>query len=69
MAFACSPSHAQEISADDTVSVYVPSIPRDRIDTIYYNKDWRTTSNKAFANYYRLALYPADNTQQKEFKT
>lgn len=50
-------------------SVVVPEEPQDRIDTIYYNKNWRVTKNKAFASYYRLALYPADSTVTKEFKT
>ena len=43
--------------------------PQDRVDTIYYNKNWKVTKNKQFASYYRLALYPADETTIKEFKT
>ena len=39
-----------------------PPVPQDRLDTLYYNKSWKATPNKAFANYYRLALYPADST-------
>ena len=46
-----------------------PSVPQDRLDTLYYNKSWKVTPNKAFANYYRLALYPADSTAAKEFRT
>lgn len=52
----------------DTVVVPAP-IPQDRVDTIYYNKNWKVTTNKAFANYYRLALYPVNPAMQKEFKT
>lgn len=46
-----------------------PPVPQDRLDTIYYNKNWKVTPNKAFATYYRLALYPADTTAPKEFRT
>lgn len=46
-----------------------PPVPQDRLDTIYYNKNWKVTPNKAFATYYRLALYPADTTAPKEFGT
>lgn len=46
-----------------------PLVPQDRLDTLYYNKSWKVTPNKAFANYYRLALYPADSTAAKEFRT
>lgn len=46
-----------------------PVVPQDRVDTIYYNKNWKVTTNKAFANYYRLALYPVNPAMQKEFKT
>ena len=46
-----------------------PPVPQDRLDTIYYNKNWKVTPNKAFATYYRLALYPADTTASKEFRT
>lgn len=46
-----------------------PPVPQDRLDTIYYNKNWKVTPNKAFATYYRLALYPADTTEPKEFRT
>lgn len=49
--------------------VVIPEEPQDRIDTIYYNKNWKVTKNKAFASYYRLALYPADAQATKEFKT
>ena len=46
-----------------------PPVPQDRLDTLYYNKSWKVTPNKAFASYYRLALYPADPTAAKEFRT
>lgn len=47
----------------------VPVVPQDRVDTIYYNKNWKVTTNKAFANYYRYALYPVNPSMTKEFKT
>lgn len=46
-----------------------PVVPQDRVDTIYYNKNWKVITNKAFASYYRYALYPANPTMTKEFKT
>lgn len=49
--------------------VVTPSVPQDRMDTLYYNKDWKITKNKAFSNYYRLALYPANPEAAKEFRT
>ena len=30
-----------------------PVVPQDRVDTIYYNKNWKVITNKAFASYYR----------------
>lgn len=51
------------------VAPAAPVVPQDRVDTIYYNKNWKVTTNKAFANYYRLALYPVNPAMQKEFKT
>ena len=55
----------------DTVATPSPApvVPQDRVDTIYYNKNWKVTSNKAFASYCRLALYPANVSMTKEFKT
>ena len=55
--------------AQEVVAPVAPPVPQDRLDTIYYNKNWKVTSNKAFANYYRLALYPADSSAVKEFRT
>lgn len=46
-----------------------PVVPQDRVDTIYYNKNWKVITNKAFASYYRYALYPANPAMAKEFKT
>lgn len=53
----------------DTVVAVVPEVPKDRTDTIYYDKQWRVISNKTFASYYRYALYPADSLATKYFKT
>lgn len=46
-----------------------PAAPQDRVDTIYYNKNWKVITNKAFASYYRYALYPVNPAMAKEFKT
>lgn len=48
----------------------VPEVPKeDRIDTIYYDKNWRVIRNKDFASYYRYALYPADSLAAKTCRT
>lgn len=59
----------EETPVVDTVAVPVPEPPKDRTDTIYYDKQWRTISNKTFATYYRYALYPADSLATRYFKT
>lgn len=53
----------------DTLETAVTAVPKDVMDTIYYDKQWRVISNKTFAAYYRYALYPADKTATKYFKT
>lgn len=55
----------------DTDTIVVPIIeePKDRTDTIYYDKSWRVIGNKDFATYYRCALYPVDSLAPKYFKT
>lgn len=53
----------------DTVAIAAPEPPKDRTDTLYYDKQWRVISNKTFASYYRYALYPADSLATKYFKT
>lgn len=39
-----------------------------RIDTLYYDSDWKATPHKAFAEYYRIALYPSDPKGKKLFR-
>lgn len=46
----------------------IAQISKDKIDTIYYNNDRKVVNNKAFADYYRIAYYPADSTQQHLFR-
>ena len=41
---------------------------QERIDTLYYNRSGIIAQNALFADYYRIALYPADSTRHKEFK-
>lgn len=41
---------------------------QERIDTLYYNRSGLLAQNTLFADYYRIALYPADSTRHKEFK-
>ena len=39
-----------------------------KIDTLYYNKDWKFAPNRDFATYYRVAYYPADSLTPKPFR-
>lgn len=41
---------------------------QDRIDTLYYTRSGQIALNQLFADYYRIALYPADSTKPKAFK-
>jgi len=41
---------------------------QERIDTLYYNRLGLIAQNALLADYYRIALYPADSTGHKEFK-
>ncbi len=36
-----------------------------RVDTIYYDKDWKGVSNKLYADFYRLAIYPTNPNYKK----
>ena len=36
------------------------ALSQERIDTLYYSRSGMTVRNPVFADYYRLALYPAD---------
>lgn len=44
------------------------TLAQDRIDTLYYTKEWKYAPNKAFADFYRVAYYPADSLQTKLFR-
>lgn len=41
---------------------------QDRIDTLYYTKEWKYAPNKAFADFYRIAYYPIDSLQPKQYR-
>ena len=58
---------ADTLQADSLI--VEPEVPQDRLDTIYYNRNWKVTGNRSFADYYRLALYPADESLPREFRT
>lgn len=58
------------LSADqDTLVQAEIELPKDRIDTIYYDRNWKVISSKTFASYYRFALYPIDSLLPRYFKT
>ena len=44
------------------------ALSQERIDTLYYSRSGMTVRNPVFADYYRLALYPADAAGPKMFK-
>lgn len=44
------------------------ALAQDKIDTLYYTKEWKFAPNKAFADFYRVAYYPADSLQTKQFR-
>lgn len=39
-----------------------------KIDTLYYDRDWKAAVVKEFADYYRLAFYPADKNQPNKMR-
>ena len=39
-----------------------------RVDTLYYDHDWKGVEHKSFADYYRVALYPKDPNAKKLFR-
>lgn len=41
---------------------------QNQIDTLYYTKEWKCAPHKAFADFYRIACYPADSLQPKQFR-
>lgn len=60
--------------ADSIVMTVTPTgiideTPKEHIDTIYYSKDMKVVKNKAFADFYRIALYPADEAMPHFFRT
>lgn len=55
--------------AADSIAAPEPEKPKDRTDTLYYDKNWRVIGNKTFATYYRYALYPVDSLAPRYFKT
>ncbi len=41
---------------------------QERVDTIYYDKDWKGVSNRTFADFYRIAIYPENEYYKKRFR-
>lgn len=39
-----------------------------KVDTLYYDGDWKGVPHKAFAEYYRIALYPDNPSTKKMFR-
>lgn len=38
---------------------------QEKIDTTYYDKNWKGVSSRTFADYYRIAIYPANDNYKK----
>lgn len=58
------------LSADkDTLVQAEIELPKDRIDTIYYDRNWKVINSRTFASYCRYALYPIDSLLPRYFKT
>lgn len=58
------------LSSDkDTLVQAEIELPKDRIDTIYYDRNWKVINSKTFASYCRFALYPIDSLLPRYFKT
>lgn len=51
-----------------TVLIALSAMGQERVDTTYYDKDGYGISNKTFADYYRIALYPENPVQRKLFR-
>ncbi len=50
------------------LSVAIPSVAQIKIDTLYYDKDWKGAESKAFATYYRIIATPDDSNYRKRFR-
>lgn len=58
------------LSADkDTLVQAEIELLKDRIDTIYYDRNWKVINSRTFASYCRFALYPIDSLLPRYFKT
>lgn len=50
------------------LSSFVCRAQGERLDTLYYDSDWNVISNKIFADYYRIALYPEKEIGKRIFR-
>jgi len=41
---------------------------QERVDTIFYDKDWKGVPNRSFADFYRIAVYPTNENYKKIFR-
>lgn len=49
-------------------SQYIFAQNKTRIDTTYYDRDWNVVPEKAFADYYLIALYPYNPSAKRLFR-
>ncbi len=50
------------------LSIAFPSVAQMKIDTLYYDKDWKGVESKAFATYYRIIATSGDSNFGKKFR-
>ena len=50
------------------ILIAIPTIGQSKIDTLYYDKDWKGVENKAFATYYRIIPTSSDSNYRKQYR-
>lgn len=56
------------VSLFSFVALHQAYAQRNTLDTLYYDKDWKGVSNKAFASFYRVLDLSDKSTSKKHFR-
>ncbi|MCD8298093.1 MAG: hypothetical protein LUC88_11025 [Prevotella sp.] len=51
-----------------TLCAVLPTIAQTKLDTLYYDKNWKNITTKAFATYYRVMEKTSDTTSSKPYR-
>ncbi|MCD8296635.1 MAG: hypothetical protein LUC88_03585 [Prevotella sp.] len=51
-----------------TLLAVLPTIGQTKLDTLYYDKNWKNITTKAFATYYRVMEKTSDTTSSKPYR-